>query len=567
MARGQVHFEVFTRRTPQAPWRLEGACESRSQAIELAQSLFDERKVAAARVSKEVLDPETREYASYGVLSLGAVKEMKQRAAREESNDPPCVTPQDFYMAHAREKIGKLLDEWLRRRKVTAFELLHRPDLAESLERSNTELLHAIQIVSVAENQASGAPVHELIRAYQKLSDAAIERVIAAGRKALFPDLDAMSLAEAAAGLADTPDRQFLLGCAVAKRLADAPDWTSKVDRLLDLADATPEEPRARALCRMVIEQLLSEILGSRSGLADLLGPELDRGGALLALTRLVAPAEAEAVMAVDRSVGALAPALSGPAARLAAVMRDDAFSALRTALGRKILTELNGGMRLRPKDPDGEIAVLRALAMVLTASAGRLLAQDEVQAAFLERSKLLTGNDFITALTQDRATVLAETQALVRMAENVMGPLNRTRAASWISGSVDSLKFEREFRAGGADSVLPRLTALATLERSVRRTRLAEGDRRRICDRIGAVAGMAEADVRLCAQLSRSRAPLAQKVTVLMRLASGEVAPSGPVADRAKAEIARLISTPAARAELDAVPEIADRVTKLIAA
>ena len=94
MARGQVHFEVFVRRTPQAPWRLEGACESRSQAVELAESLFNARKVAAARVSKEVLDPATGEYASYVVLAIGAVEETKKKKpVREESNDPPCVTP------------------------------------------------------------------------------------------------------------------------------------------------------------------------------------------------------------------------------------------------------------------------------------------------------------------------------------------------------------------------------------------------------------------------------------------------------------------------------------------
>src|SRR5271165_4095563 len=98
MARGQVHFEVFVRRTPQAPWRLEGACESRSQAVDLAQSLFNARKVAAARVSKEVLDPVTREYASYIVLAIGAVEEPKKsKLIREESNDPPCVSPADLY--------------------------------------------------------------------------------------------------------------------------------------------------------------------------------------------------------------------------------------------------------------------------------------------------------------------------------------------------------------------------------------------------------------------------------------------------------------------------------------
>ena len=239
----------------------------------------------------------------------------------------------------------------------------------------------------------------------------------------------------------------------------------------------------------------------------------------------------------------------------------------LRIALGRKILAELNGGMRLRPSDPDGEIAVLRALAMVLTASAGRLLAQEEVQAVFLERSKLLTASEFVTALTQGRPAALAEVQALVRMAENVMGPLNRTRAAEWISTNVDSLRFEREFRAGGADSALPRLSVLAALDRSIRRAGLAEGDQRRICARLGEVAGMVEADARLCAQLGRSPAPLTQKATVLLRLAGGEITPPGPVADRAKAELGRLLKTPEARTALAAAPEFANRVRDLMAA
>jgi len=602
MARGQVHFEVFVRATPRASWRLEGACESRSQAVELAQGLFDAGKVAAARVSKEVLDTDTHAYASYVVLALGAVEEprTKKKPARADADDPPCVSSEDLYTAHAREKIGRLLDEWLRRRKVTAFELLHRPDLAESLERSNTELLHAAQLVSVAEHQASGAPVHELLRTYQKLSEGAIERLIAAGRRNLFPNLDAEPLEKVAARLAGAADRQFLLGGAVARRLADAPDWRTKVDRLLDLAEATPQEPKARALCRTVIEPLLSEILGSRSGLADLLGRELDRGGALLALTRLVAPAQAEAVMAADRSVAALVPELTGPAARLAALMRErasrqsgpglamrkraseenselfpvhenreelGAFSALRIALGRKILAELNGGLRLRPADPDAEIAVLRALAMVLTASVGQLLAQDEVQAAFLERSTLLTAGEFVTALTQGRPSALAEVQALLRMAENVMGPLNRKRAAEWIATSVESLRFEREFRAGGADSALSRLSNLAALDRQVRRTGLAEADQRRICAQLGEVAGLIEADARLCLQLGRSPAPLPQKASVLLRLAGGLAAPPGPVAERARAELVRLLKAPKARAELAADPEVASRVRELMAA
>jgi hypothetical protein len=235
--------------------------------------------------------------------------------------------------------------------------------------------------------------------------------------------------------------------------------------------------------------------------------------------------------------------------------------------LARRIIGELKGSRRLRPTDADGEIAVLRALALVLTASAGRLLSTDEVQAAFLERSKALTAADFVTDLNKDRPTVLAEVQALTRLVENVTGQVNRTRAAEWLISSLDSLRFEREFRSGGADSALNRLSTLAGLERSVRRVGLGEGDQRHITQRLGDLAGMIEGDTRLIALLLRSPAPLPQKATILLRVASGELCPPGVAADRAKSELVKLLKSPTARAELAASPDVASRVREMMAA
>jgi hypothetical protein len=204
---------------------------------------------------------------------------------------------------------------------------------------------------------------------------------------------------------------------------------------------------------------------------------------------------------------------------------------------------------------------------MVLTASAGRLLSQDEVQAAFLERSKLLTASDFVSALTQGRPTALAEAQALLRMAENCMGPLNRGRAAEWLQTCVDSLKFETEFRAGGADTAIVRLSALAALDKSVRRTGFGEGDQGKLSARLGEVAGLAEADAKLLAQLMRSPAPTTQKATMLLKMATGDFAPPGPAADRAKAALMHLLKTPETRAELAASPDLANKMRELLAA
>ena len=63
---------------------------------------------------------------------------------------------------------------------------------------------------------------------------------------------------------------------------------------MLDLADRAPPAPgRPRALALAVLEQPLSEIVGSRGGLADLLGADLDLGGSLAALIRNWRPSDA----------------------------------------------------------------------------------------------------------------------------------------------------------------------------------------------------------------------------------------------------------------------------------
>jgi hypothetical protein len=565
-----IHFEVFVRRSPSEPWRLEAALENRDKAVALGEALFDEG-AAAVRVSKEVRAPDTGDYDSYVILTKGAQLQEKRKPVRNPEGDPPCLAPQDLHAAVAREKIGRLLEDWLKRQRATPFELLHRPDLAQTLDASGTDLQHAIQKIAVAKSQLTGASVHEVIRALQRLADGVLERLTQASRKQLFPDLDREPLAAAAERLADTPERNFLLGGAVARRLADAPDWSAKADRLIELAEGLPDGSPTSGLCLAVIEQPLSEIVGSQSGLSELLGTTLDPGGTLLALTRLVFPAESEAVMAADHALAALFPELSGPAPRLARLMRGGRFKNLHSALGRRILAELANTRRLRPDDADGEIIVLRALAMVLTAvlgaSAGRLLSVDDVQAAFLTRSKALTANEFVTALSQGRRTVLAEAQALTRLTENVTGPVNRKRAANWLSACVGSPRFESELRGGGADTAFTRLSALAALDRAVRRAGLGEGDQRQLCDRLGELAGKIEADARLCALLVRSAAPWLQRVNVLLRLAGGETAPPGPAADRARSELVRLLKAPEARAELAASPEVANRVRELMAA
>jgi hypothetical protein len=429
MGAGRVHFEVYVRKTPGASWTLEMASENRAAAVACAEDLVREGRVAASKVTKETLDEETREFQTVTIFKAGDADLAPKRPKVREDVEPLCVTPQDLYTVHARERIGRLLEGWLERNHATPFELLHRPDLVEQLETSGTDLQHAVQKIAIPEAQARGVSVHEIIRAFHALIERAIERLLSDGRKGKLPDVDKEGFCAAAERVASDPDRSYLLGAGVAASISPARGWTEKVARLLDLADAAPARGPARALALATIAQPLAEILGSKPGLEEILGKGLDLGGNLAAMTRLAAADSVDALIRVEASVAKVMPPLSPAAARLAAWLTDPAFLHVRAAIGGRILRELNGPRRLRPGDAVAEIDVLRALAMSLTAAAGALLPLEDVQAAFSTRSKMLVTGEFVEAYLGSGKSPREEAEALVWLTENVIGAANKRQA------------------------------------------------------------------------------------------------------------------------------------------
>ena len=551
---GAIHYEVFIRKTAPAPWSLLMATEDRKIAVETAEDLLRDDRAAAVRVTKETLDPETLEFTSLTLLNRGAPEVRRKRVVPDDEAGPRCSTPKDLYSPQARETLGRVLEDWLQRQGVTPFELLHRPDLAERLEAAGVELQHAVQKVAVPESQAVGQPVHELMRHYQKLADQAIERLISAGRRKTFPSLEDRSLADVAHRLAGAQDRAFVMGGVVSGALRGLKSARARLDRLMTLAEAAPIEGSPRALVMVAIEQILCELMASRTALADVLGPSLDQGASLATVVRMVAPREIEGLIAQDPRLDLLIPTVDGPAERLGERLQAGEFPLLGASLARMVLRELMGPRRLRPRDADGEIDILRVLALSLTATAGRLLTLEEIQSAFTERSKSLITADFVAAYVAPCATVLCEAEQLTRLCENVTGVANKRSAARWLSACVGSLRFESEMRRH-SDGHSHALASLAALQKSVRASALSPGDEDAILAAIGTVGGTVEAEARITTQLARSSAPAPARLRVLLKLAAGETGPSGPCADRAKAEVMKLLRAPQVREALSAAP------------
>ena len=564
MGSGRVHFEVYVRKTPGSSWTLEMATENRAAAVSAAEDLVRDGRVTASKVSKETLDEETREFQTVTIFKAGDADAAQKKARVRDEVEPLCVTPQDLYTIHARERIGRLLEGWLERNHATPFELLHRPDLVEQLETSGTDLQHAIQKIAIPEAHARGCSVHEIIRAFHSLIERAIDRLLNDRKKGTLPDLDKEGFGAAAERIAHDPDRAYLLGAGVAASIAPARGWTEKVTRLLDLADAAPAKGAARQLALATLAQPLAEILGSKPGLEDTLGKGLDLGGNLAAMTRLAAAQPVNALMKAEPGVARMMPPLSPAAQRLARWLADDAFMHVRAAIGARILRELNGPRRLRPGDAVAEIDILRALAMSLTAAAGKLLPLEDVQAAFSTRSKMLVTGEFVESYLGAGKSSKEEAEALVWLTENVIGAANKRQAGRWLKAVISSLRFEKEFRNAG-DGVAGRLATLAALQRAAARCGLVPEDFEPIQEKLGDMGGLLEADARLTAQLAKANASAIHRLTLLLKLASGESAPLGPAADRAKAEAMKLVRHEDTRVELSGAPEQVEAVRDLI--
>lgn len=560
---GRVHYELFVRRQQGAGWVLDIATEDRARVIEAAEDALAERRVAAVRVTKEILNEDTMEFSSVTILERGLTDRSKPKKERTD-NEPLCVSPGDLYTCHARERIGRLLDGWLTRQKATPFELLHRPDLVQRLEAEGVELQHAIQKIAVPEAQARGIGVHEIMRSFQRLAERSIERLLKDAKKGNLPDLDKEGFAKAAERLVREPERSYLLGAGVAASIAPARGWGDKVGLLLDLADSAPMNPEARDVALTVIEQPLAEILGSKAGLMDLLGPDLDLGGQLAAMTRLAGADSVEALIGIEASVARVMPPLNPAAARLANWLAGPHFESCRSAVAKRVLRELTGPRRLKPGEAEQEIELLRGLAMALTAAGGRVLSMEDIHHAFAERSKSLVTGDFVDALLGMNRSSREEIEMLIKLAENVTGGSNKRQAARWLNANVSSLRFEKEQRYG-PDSPTTKLTALALLQKSVLRAGLAPEDAEPIRAKIGEVGGMVEADGKLVSALAKAPAPAAHRLNVLLRLAIGEAAPLGPAADRARAEALKLVKAPNIREELARTPEGLAQVRSLM--
>ncbi|ESQ84747.1 hypothetical protein AEAC466_06740 [Asticcacaulis sp. AC466] len=557
MSHHPVHYELFSRRTPQASWVLEMASETRNLVMEAAEDMLKGGR-SAVRVSKEIYDQDSGEFRSLTVFEKGITAPPKKLKLAPDT-DTICTSPQDLYTPLAREKISRLLEDWLNKQQVTPFELLHRPDLAEKLEASGSDLLHVVQKLSVPESHETGQDLHNLMRRWTALFDKACTRLIQDGRKNLFPAASPETAVPLAGRLQAHPERAYVLGGAIAAALKPHQRPAAKLELLLRFAQAFADEETC-GWALLVIEGPIVEIFASRATLNDVLGQETDLGDSMAVMTRMAAGREVACIADIDPRVARLMPPLDGVLGGYHDLIRDGHLPHLATNISRRLMQELKGPRRLKPGNPDGEIETLRVLALCMTA-AGRDEAQrEDIKDAFAERSKKLVSADFVDSLLQTATSPADEADKLIWLCENMVGAANKRQAARWLTQTVGAAKFERYMRESGQGntrSPAQRLLALAQMQDRVRAAALIDQDGQEISLKLGQIGDRIAGEIKLLAHVVRGNASPMQKLSMLLSFASGRSAPLGPLSDQAKAEVMRMLRDPQIRSGLSSQPQI----------
>ncbi|MBV9548603.1 MAG: hypothetical protein JO256_02905 [Alphaproteobacteria bacterium] len=531
----QIHYEVFRRIGPKGGWTLHEASTSRDGAIKMAQELMKgEKPAAGVKVVKETYNDETGDFLSLKIFEDGLNKVKVDVKAEDAPNALPCFKPDDLYSYHARSVIGRLLSDFLARKKVTVTELLHRADLLEKLEATGTLYQHAIQKVAVAQAATTGQPVQQIVKTLNDLSEKAIQKVYRDERAGLFPELEAEDFAALAQKLADNAAGPYVFNGAVARYLKPAGNWDEKVFRLIALMEKAPAEENPRKLLLSAVDAVIAEILAGSAALRELLGPAETLAQSLANLVELF--------LGKPQMVATPGGAAQGLAALTTSFAKDELPEA-RTAIAGRIIAEFKANRRLCPASLVEELKALRQLANRVVLGVGKHMSHDDLVAAFTLRSKRLATQEALGPYL-DGVTPDEKFERLMFVEENLIGIENKRALAAFVMPLLTSAPFESHFHNPQLP-LLARLQKLAQLQARVGRCGFVDVTKADICDKLDSLAVQTAARGKLFETVDARNPNHVEKAQTLLKLATTGIFTEGKLAEAARCRILSYLSKP----------------------
>jgi hypothetical protein len=536
---GEIHYEVFFKKNSKAGWALYEAIDDRDKAIKVAEKLLAKSEAGSARVTKESFLEDEKTFRSIPIFEGGAEKLGK---VEEKTGDVqlPCRTPDDLSRAHSRDTIRRVLSAWLERNRVIPMELLHRPDLVELLEGSNTDLQHAIQKVAIASAQDSDASAHGYMKQLNELVQKSLTRIYEDGRKKKLPCPDtSQSFPDVVSEVHAAGARPYMMRAAIVHRLRKASQYSDKLDALLEMADTLPTDTVERAFALSEVDSCLAEVISFDKGREAMLGACKDLGEVMERLACLY-----------DGDDGAEALNMAPRAAkRLARKINDNDLDACRTGIAHALLVELERPKRLRPSSVTQEVRLARELAQKLVMSAGPLLPIDALNKAFISRSARLLQSDTIDEYLRYAADPDEELDKLISLEENMVGESNKLKLAGYIRGVLSGHNTDNHY-IRGAGNPLTRLAALTTHQTRILSGGYPDTTKAEMSKTIDMLGMKIIDETKILNAVEGGDRPVLDKVTGLLRLATGGALPIGECSNDAQARALRHLKSQTGLAE-----------------
>jgi hypothetical protein len=267
-------------------------------------------------------------------------------------------------------------------------------------------------------------------------------------------------------------------------------------------------------------------MVSGAAGLTALLGEQANLGHALIAM--------------VDLYLGRTQPAAGTTGAGLAALAAEFAAGSLvnsRAAIAGRVLAELKATRRLDPKSLDEEVRLMRLLASRMVMGPPNLIAQEDIVAAFVVRSKRLVSPEAVTEFVGDASEPDTRILRILHLEENVIGVENKRRLAGFIGPQLTDYGAQAFF-IDGKKPILERLQRLAALQTRVLRAGFQDIEKRNIADAIDTLAVKAEAKARFLEGLAPKHMPQINRTLALLQLFATSAVTEGEFSKRLRREI-----------------------------
>ncbi len=525
-----IHYEIFIQKKKAKDWTLHEAVDGREKALKKAGQLVKQSTVAGVRVMKETLEPDTGNYLSVAIFQEGGSTETKRD---KDDVQLPCFKPQDLFSIHARATITRVLEDLLDREGMTAKELIHRADMLESLQATGTVMQHAIQKIAVAQSTSDNVPVAEVMKQLTVLIDQAMERVFVDERDDAFVKLTQENFHEVLTQVADKSDSEYYFSAAIAKAFSSMESWTDKVQFLVALLRNLPTEEDPRAIALISIDDFVSEIMAGSAGLDDLMGNQEQLGDALMIMADLF-------LGRIDEKKAGATPGLVALSSQFA----EDKLPNSKTALGQRILSELNGPRRFCTNDVDKEVEAGRTLAMRMVLCQGKHVALEDILEAFTNRSKRLVITEMVNEYLEGYDEPDQQIQRLMKLEENVIGEENKRRLGGFVMPLLTGHKTEAFF-VEQEGPVLRRLTEITKLQKEVTDSSFADNQKQEMQDAIDTIAGQVVTKAKLFEAIDGRKVSNADKAMSFLRILNSNVLTEGELSRKARVQIIKYIQTP----------------------